>query len=49
LLRERLMRALVAAETSGSLRSAFETVITETPAYWAMSFKRTIIRRQNKQ
>src|SRR5579859_368669 len=43
------MRTLVAAETSGSLRNAFETVITETPAYWAMSLSRTIFRRQQAE
>src|SRR5215469_16055281 len=43
------MRALVAAETSGSLRNAFETVITETPAYWAMSLSRSIIRSQKAE
>jgi hypothetical protein len=42
LLRKRLMRALVAAETSGASRNAFETVITETPMCWAMSFNLTM-------
>jgi len=37
-----LTRVLVSADTSGSSRKAFETVITETPARAAMSFRRTI-------
>ena len=39
------MRALVASETSGSSRSALETVMTETPDLAAMSFKRTMLKR----
>ena len=40
-----LILALVAADTSGSSRRALETVITETPVSWAMSFNRTMVRR----
>src|SRR6266542_2397032 len=36
------MRVLVSAETSGPSRRALETVITETPARAAMSFRRII-------
>src|SRR5437016_7149172 len=36
------MRALVAVATSGSSRSALETVMIDTPARCAMSFSRSI-------
>src|SRR5262245_57395005 len=39
------MRALVAAEISGASRMTFETVMTETPAWAAISFKRTLVPR----
>ena len=35
---------LVDDSTVRASRKAFETVITETPTIWAMSFKRTIFR-----
>src|ERR1700722_5763387 len=37
-----LIWVLVAEETSGSSRRAFETVMTDTPASWAMSLRRTM-------
>ena len=43
------MRDLVAAETSGASRKAFETVMMETPMRWAMSFNLTIFRMKNEK
>src|SRR2546421_65112 len=39
------MRVFVAIETSGSSRSAFDTVMTETLARSAMSLSRTMVSR----
>ncbi len=42
------MRVFVSAETSGASRKAFETVITDTPARSAMSFKRTMMQKKGR-